>query len=30
MLEGMLAKQLLSAAKEASDGTGGGGEKTFH
>jgi Fic family protein len=29
MLEGMLAKQLLSAAKEASGGTGGGGEKTF-
>ena len=30
MLEGMLAKQLLSAAKEASGGTGSGGEKTFH
>lgn len=30
MLEGMLAKQLLSAAKEASGGTSGGGQKTFH
>jgi Fic family protein len=30
MLEGMLAKQLLSAAKEASAGTSSGGEKTFH
>jgi Fic family protein len=30
MLEGMLAKQLLSAAKEASGGTGSEGEKTFH
>lgn len=30
MLEGMLAKQLLSASKEASGGTGSGGEKTFH
>jgi Fic family protein len=29
MLEGMLAKQLLSAAREASGGTGSGGEKTF-
>jgi Fic family protein len=30
MLEGMLAKQLLSAAKEASAGTSAGGDKTFH
>jgi Fic family protein len=30
MLEGMLAKQLLNAAKEASGETGIGGEKTFH
>ncbi len=30
MLEGMLAKQLLNAAKEASGETGGGSEKTFH
>ena len=30
MLEGMLAKQLLNAAKEASGGTSSGGEKTFH
>lgn len=30
MLEGMLAKQLLSAAKEASGGASRGGEKTFH
>jgi hypothetical protein len=30
MLEGMLARQLLSAAKEASAGTSTGGEKTFH
>ena len=30
MLEGMLAKQLLNAANEASGGTSSGGEKTFH
>lgn len=30
MLEGMLAKQLLSAAREASGGAGSGGDKTFH
>ena len=30
MLEGMLAKQLLNAAKEASGGTNASGEKTFH
>jgi Fic family protein len=30
MLEGMLAKQLLSAAKEASGEPGSGAEKTFH
>ncbi len=30
MLEGMLAKQLLNAAKEASGGVSAGGEKTLH
>ena len=30
MLEGMLAKQLLSAAKEASGGISSGAEKTLH
>jgi Fic family protein len=30
MLEGMLAKQLLCAAREASGAAGGGADKTFH